>query len=48
MRESLTMRLVRERVSRGGWCERESHEEVGVRESLTRRLVRERVSRGGW
>ena len=23
----------------GSWCERESHEEAGVRESLTRKLV---------
>ena len=58
-RESLTRKLVRERVSQGSWCERESHKEVGVRESLTikevgvreiltRKLVRERFSQGSW
>ena len=39
MKESLTRKLVRERVSQGSWCERESHKEVGVKESLTRKLV---------
>ena len=36
---------MRERVSQGSWCERESHKEVGERErGLTRKLVRERES----
>ena len=47
-RESLTRKLVRERVSQGSWCERQSHKEAGERESLTRKLVRERVSQGSW
>ena len=36
---------MRERVSQGSWCERESHKEVGERErGLTRKLVREKES----
>ena len=50
MRESLTRKLVRERVSQRSWCERESHREVGERERESHEEVgeRERVSQGSW